>query len=266
MPLRDARSTATRPRILLVEDDAPIRLFVAMALEHHRAELVECPTLLRARSELASGPAALVLLDLMLPDGSGLDLLRDAGARSKGGRTSWVVFSAALTAPAQDELALLGVHRVLQKPVSLQTLQSCVEDALQWWSREPADAGDRLGGVGVAPDEQALALIDGTPQAEEAAIRDYFEGRHELFAQIKALAAGRLAGEIAAGDAALARGDGDALLHVAHGLKSMLRMLGRPAAGELARSLEVAAQTGRRDAWATLWQALRAALARAPLA
>lgn len=257
---------APRPRVLLVEDDAPIRQFVAMALEALAIDLVECPTLQAARHALGQGPAALVLLDLMLPDGSGLELLHDATTRQRAGKARWVVFSAGLTARAQEQLALSGVHRVLQKPVGLRALQSCVEEMLRANGPPAADTARVLVDDGITPDRQALARIDGTPQAEEDAVREYFDGRLDLFARVKTHAGTRLAADIAAGDAALARGDASALLVVAHGLKSVMRMLGRPTTAELAQALELAARTERREAWDPLWQALRQALAGTPLA
>jgi CheY-like chemotaxis protein len=250
------------PRILLIEDDEPIRLFVSMALESRTVELVPCSTLQRAREALDAGPVDLVLLDLMLPDGSGLELLRDATRRGRAGPARWVVFSAALTAGAQEQLDALAIYRVLQKPVSLQKLLDCVDDALALLpdtATVATEDDDNDLGTMVA-DEQALALIDGTPQAEAAAVRDYFEGQLELFARVKAHAVGRMAKEIAEGDEAVAALDAQRLLRVAHSLRSLLRMLGRPTASELARSLEVAVQSRRQEAWATLWQVLRAAL------
>lgn len=256
-------STAPSPaRVLLVEDDAPIRTFVAMALEHHDIVLVQGDTLCQARQALAQDEFAMVLLDLMLPDGSGMELLRDTALRERAARTRWVVFSAGLTASAQEQLAELGVSRVLRKPVALQTLIACVDDMLGAGTpgrQGPPDAG-------IEADESALAVTDGTPQAEAAAVREYFEGRHELFAQVKTLAAQRIARDLADGEHAVATADGAGLRRIAHNLKSVLRMLGRPGAAELAYALEVAAQGGRDDAWPTLWQALRASLERVRLA
>jgi DNA-binding response OmpR family regulator len=256
-------SAAPSPaRVLLVEDDAPIRTFVAMALEHHDIALVQTDSLCQARQALAQDAFAMVLLDLMLPDGSGIDLLRDTALRERTARTRWVVFSAGLTAAAQEQLAELGVCRVLRKPVALQTLIGCVDDMLG----TGAAARPVLPDADIEADEAALAITDGTPQAEAAAVREYFEGRLELFAQVKTLAAQRIARDLADGEHALATADGAGLRRIAHNLKSVLRMLGRPGAAELAFALEVAAQGGRDDAWPTLWRALRASLERVRLA
>ncbi len=72
---REANGTPTSgARILHVEDDADLCRVVAAQLEG-LAEIVAAPTLASARKELEQQAFDLVLLDLGLPDGSGLDLL-----------------------------------------------------------------------------------------------------------------------------------------------------------------------------------------------
>ncbi|MCF8150041.1 MAG: CHASE domain-containing protein [Burkholderiaceae bacterium] len=72
---REANGTPmSGARILHVEDDADLCRVVAAQLEG-LAEIVAAPTLASARKELELQAFDLVLLDLGLPDGSGLDLL-----------------------------------------------------------------------------------------------------------------------------------------------------------------------------------------------
>jgi PAS domain S-box-containing protein len=66
--------TAHQPRILHVEDDPDIRQIVATMLGAV-ADLTAAATLAEARSRLAVEHFDLVILDLGLPDGTGLDLL-----------------------------------------------------------------------------------------------------------------------------------------------------------------------------------------------
>jgi PAS domain S-box-containing protein len=75
------RNPAGRPRVLHVEDDADIVSVVAGVLEDV-AQPVPAFTLAEARAKLAAdGAFDLILLDIALPDGSGLDLLPEAAAR-----------------------------------------------------------------------------------------------------------------------------------------------------------------------------------------
>lgn len=73
-----ARGGGSRPLVLHVDDDADIRRLTASALDDG-AEVVPAGSLAEARACLAGRRPDLVILDLGLPDGSGLDLLPDLG-------------------------------------------------------------------------------------------------------------------------------------------------------------------------------------------
>ena len=64
-------------RILIVEDEPEIRRFVRMTLESEAHEVHEAATLQRGLIEAGSRRPDLVVLDLGLPDGDGVDLIRD---------------------------------------------------------------------------------------------------------------------------------------------------------------------------------------------
>lgn len=69
--------------IFLVEDDATLALSLEMSLEAHGHQVTVCRRLSEAREALAQTLPDLLLLDLGLPDGDGLELceeLRDSGA------------------------------------------------------------------------------------------------------------------------------------------------------------------------------------------
>jgi two-component system KDP operon response regulator KdpE len=64
-------------RILVVEDDAEIRRFVRLILEAQGHEIHEADSLRRGLIEAGTRHPDLVVLDLGLPDGDGVDLIRD---------------------------------------------------------------------------------------------------------------------------------------------------------------------------------------------
>lgn len=66
-----------RARILVVEDVPDIRRFVRMTLESEGHEVFEAPTLERGLIEAGSRRPELAIVDLGLPDGDGVDLIRD---------------------------------------------------------------------------------------------------------------------------------------------------------------------------------------------
>jgi len=69
--------TEPRSRILIVEDEADIRRFVRLSLEAEGHEVHEADGVKRGLIEAGTRRPDLVVLDLGLPDGDGVDLIRD---------------------------------------------------------------------------------------------------------------------------------------------------------------------------------------------
>lgn len=67
-------TTDSKIRILHVEDSIDIAMIVAKILESV-AQIKRVETLEQARQIMSTGPFDIALLDLVLPDGSGLDLI-----------------------------------------------------------------------------------------------------------------------------------------------------------------------------------------------
>lgn len=243
------------PRLLLVEDDASIRQFVAMALDDLAVTVVPCATVAQALAALAEGPVALVLTDLNLGgEASGWTLLeRLAADPALAGWARRVVFSATEAAALADRpgWSALQVAQVLSKPVSVGALRQCVQTALAAVGGDPAPA-DR-GTSGAAP----------APQGRAAAVASHFEGDVLLYEAFRAGSLAQFAQDLAVGEAACAAVDGATLRHLGHSLRTVLGLLGEPAAGALAGRLQQVAEAGAsREDLAAAWQALRQALQR----
>jgi DNA-binding response OmpR family regulator len=227
-------ATPLHPRVLLVQDDASIRHFVQTALAEHPLELLACSSLEDARRAIYQRPPALVLLDMLLPDGSGLELLIDAPLRGAAGAAHWVVFSSGLPVELSKRLPALQVAQVLQQPIGMPALLDCVDEALR------------------------AASEDGGPAAQAQAIAHYFEGDAVLFFQMRERAQAQFETDLRVADEALAQSDFAALRRVVHSLKTVLRMVGRPAAGDIAQSLEAVLMAGQTERAKALWAQLRA--------
>jgi CheY-like chemotaxis protein len=233
--------------MLLVEDNASIQQFMDMVLEPHPIDLSVAGTLAEARGALRAGQFDLVVTDLMLPDGSGLELLqqlRDDPSLRKNAELA--VFSAGVNDAVRARLGRLGVDRVMTKPAPLAELERQVLEAIEPALRQPHDA---------PPDAPAVA-----GSAEQRAIDAYFGGNATLFLAFRQSCLTQFGRDMADGDAALAGHDMAALRRVAHSLKSVLLTLGHPDLSELARQAEHDAEAGGPDA-ARSWRDLRAGLA-----
>ncbi len=242
----------TRPRVLLVDDDASIRRFVALALEELDVELVDVPGVAPAREAVRQGLFDLIITDLMMPGETGLDLLQHlADHPAQRGAARIAVFSAGLTAAMQQRLNTFDVWRQLSKPISLNALEDCVRDAV--------GAASCAAATSASP--AAAAGEDSLSDDEQEAIERHFGGEQALFIAFRASCRAQFAADLRAGDAAVAGGDAPALRRLAHSLKSVLATLGRAGPGATARALEDAAAAADWAAAVPLWQQLRAHLA-----
>jgi DNA-binding response OmpR family regulator len=82
-PRREWRDEITMTRILVVEDQRSLLRNLVRGLEEEGYEVLQAHSVGEARAALAQGPEILVL-DVMLPDGSGVELLRELRAEGYG--------------------------------------------------------------------------------------------------------------------------------------------------------------------------------------
>jgi two-component system KDP operon response regulator KdpE len=127
----------TRPadapaRLLLVEDQAINRALVMAVLARaddpriRDATILEAASLGEARQFIANDGVEIVLLDVRLPDGDGLDLAREIASRGSSdaswARPRMIVLSASVM-PAQREEAIdAGCDAFLAKPFDTREL------------------------------------------------------------------------------------------------------------------------------------------------
>ena len=64
-------------QLLIVEDDIGLNQGLCKALKADDRQIISCQDLKAAREQLLCGSVSLILLDINLPDGSGLELLRE---------------------------------------------------------------------------------------------------------------------------------------------------------------------------------------------
>lgn len=105
------------PRVLLVEDDRSLGRTLAERLEKEGLEVHWVMTQALARDAAAQGPWDLAILDVMLPDGSGFDLVPALRQRSR----IPIMFMTALNS-AESRLTgfELGADEYLPKPFHLK--------------------------------------------------------------------------------------------------------------------------------------------------
>lgn len=116
-------------QILIVEDDRKLSQGLCLALKDRELQIVPCLDLKSARCQLAQRVTDLILLDINLPDGSGLELLREV----KGGQNPPAVIL--LTANDTEMDVVMGLEHgaddYITKPFSLAILRARVKAQLR---------------------------------------------------------------------------------------------------------------------------------------
>ena len=115
--------------LIIVEDDKSLNQGLCKALADQNRQVISCQNIRAAREQLALGGAALVLLDINLPDGNGLDFLQEIKAASP----SLPVIM--LTANDTDMDIVEGLEKgaddYITKPFSLSVLRARVNARLR---------------------------------------------------------------------------------------------------------------------------------------
>lgn len=123
LPLHDP----TPPRVLVVDDDAGVVRFVAECLTEDGCQVSTAETVEAALRSLTTDSFDVVLVDLMLPERNGLDLLQEISARGLG------VIPVLLTGTTDVGQVVEGMKRGafdgLAKPVSVSALKMTVRRA-----------------------------------------------------------------------------------------------------------------------------------------
>lgn len=126
-----------RARILLVEDDDTLGMSLEMSLAGLGHEVVWARKLAPARVAAEKERPDLVILDLGLPDGDGLQLCREL--REAGNRAPILVLTARGTIEARVEGLDAGADDYVTKPFELPELLARIEALLrrQRWTETP---------------------------------------------------------------------------------------------------------------------------------
>lgn len=125
------------PRILIVDDEADLRELLEITLVKMGLDIDSAPTLAVARDYLAKTDYALVLTDMRLPDGLGIELVHEVTAQYKN--TPIAVITAFGSADNAVVALKAGAFDYLSKPVGLEQLRVMVRSALRITQSDSSD-------------------------------------------------------------------------------------------------------------------------------
>jgi two-component system KDP operon response regulator KdpE len=130
---------ASTPVALLIEDEPQIRRFVRMALEEEGWQVFESDTMRRGLIEAGTRKPNLVILDLGLPDGDGVEFIRDL---RKWSSVPVIVLSARLDETDKIKALDAGADDYLTKPFGVGELLARVRATSR---RQRSESGNSNG-------------------------------------------------------------------------------------------------------------------------
>lgn len=162
-------------KLLIIEDEPELRDLVERALEKEGYEVAAAASKRDALTELTKSEYDCVLLDIMLPDGSGLDILR----RMKKDRRheSVIILSARDSVDDKVEGLELGADDYLPKPFHLNELSARIRSVAR--RRRGGAMQICCGNVSIDPASKTATVDGATLQLlkKEYAILEYFINR-----------------------------------------------------------------------------------------
>ncbi len=144
--------------ILIAEDDRAMRQVLTRALEREGYAVKATSTGATLWEWIAAGEGRLVITDVVLPDGNGLDLASKIGKRRRDLRV--IVMSAQNTLLTAVKAAQRGAFEYLPKPFDIEVFLDAVARAL---SQPPANGVEPAIGL----EEEGTPLIGRSPAMQE---------------------------------------------------------------------------------------------------
>jgi len=144
----------SRATLLLVDDDPTFRRVMAAELRRLPFEVVSVGSAEEARREVAALQPQIVLLDLRLPDGSGLDVLRFVREASPGSEV--IVLTGHGSIDTAIESVRMGAFDYVAKPCPLDELELRIQRAIE---RQSLQSRTRLLERGLTPPDPGCSFV-----------------------------------------------------------------------------------------------------------
>ena len=137
-------------RILIVEDETTLNRTLSEGLRELGYQTDEAENIKDAQYFIGIRNYDLVLLDWMLPDGNGLDLVQEVKEKSQ--RTAVVMISARDDRQSEIEAFGLGIDDYIVKPFEFDVLVARLESRLRFGGTNLIEIGDLV----IEPDEEKI--------------------------------------------------------------------------------------------------------------
>jgi len=118
-------------RILVVEDESGIRQLIKDALDGHNYQMMMCNNAMTARAELAKQHPDLAIIDWMMPQVTGIELIKSLRSNNETASLPIIMLTARSTEDDTIEGLDAGADDYITKPFSPRELLSRVQAALR---------------------------------------------------------------------------------------------------------------------------------------
>lgn len=134
----EPRPEGPRVNILVVDDNALNAKLLRLALEAQGYAVRVAASAAAARAAVASARPALVLLDVQLPDGDGLAVLREMRADATLAQLPVMVVSAFAAGEDLDRAYAAGADAFVPKPVNVRSLLRILASLVATYASTPS--------------------------------------------------------------------------------------------------------------------------------
>ncbi len=160
------------PRVLIVDDSLTVRMDLAESLAEAGFETLPCATLGDARRALAEGSFALVVLDVLLPDGDGIALLKEIRQTPATAATRVMLLSTETEVRDRIRGLATGADEYIGKPYDTSYVIARARELLQ---------ADRPSTTDVVSTQSTVLVIDDSATFREALKSALERAGHRVF-------------------------------------------------------------------------------------
>jgi two-component system response regulator PilR (NtrC family) len=118
-----------RIKLLIVDDESSMLDFLSLLFQGVGYEVTTARSVSEAKKQLERNAFDLVLCDILMPDGNGLDLLREI--KSSGGGPPVIMMTAYTSTKSAIEAMKLGAADYISKPFDVEELKIVAQKALE---------------------------------------------------------------------------------------------------------------------------------------
>ncbi len=154
-------------RVLIVEDDPEIQYLLSQILADEDREVLSAASAADGERLLAEQEVQLMVLDLLLPDADGRNLLRALRARSSTAALPVIVLTSRVSPELRAECYELGADAFVEKPFDPELLAADVSSRLERASARTRQShhDDLTGLLNLAGLLESIDALEGQPRA-----------------------------------------------------------------------------------------------------